>query len=101
MAELKAAGLARSRAGHDKGELYIIISVQGEYAYLSDGRLRPLNKQKRKNKKHLQILGAHSEELAAKLSEGLPVHDHEIAGFIRAYKQEEGKENVESRRDRN
>ena len=29
MAELKAAGLARSLAGHDKGELYIIISVQG------------------------------------------------------------------------
>ena len=99
MPELKAAGLARSRAGHDKGELYIIISVQGEYAYLSDGLRRPLNKQKRKNKKHLQIVCVQSRELASKLSEGLPVHDHEIASLIRAYKQEEGKENVESRRD--
>ena len=47
MAEFKAAGLARSLAGHDKEELYIIISVQGEYVYLSDGTRRPLNKQKR------------------------------------------------------
>ena len=84
MAEFKAAGLARSLAGHDKEELYIIISVQGEYVYLSDGPRRPLNKQKRKNKKHLQAMEA---------------RDEEIAGFIRAYKQEEGKKNVKSRRD--
>ena len=34
--------LARSRAGHDKGSIYVIISVKNEYVYLADGALRPL-----------------------------------------------------------
>ena len=33
MVEFKEAGLVKSLAGHDKNELYIIISVQGEYVY--------------------------------------------------------------------
>ena len=37
MVEFKEAGLVKSLAGHDKDELYIIISVQGEYVSLSDG----------------------------------------------------------------
>ena len=47
MVEFKEAGLVKSLAGHDKDELYIIISVQGEYVSLSDGRRHPLSKQNR------------------------------------------------------
>lgn len=54
MAEMKTACLVKSLAGHDKDEFYIIIRVQGEYAYLSDGRKHPLDRPKRKNIKHLQ-----------------------------------------------
>ena len=53
MAEMKTACLVKSLAGHDKNEFYIIIRVQGEYAYLSDGRKHPLDRPKRKNIKHL------------------------------------------------
>ena len=63
MVEFKEAGLVKSLAGHDKNELYIIISVQGEYVYLSDGGKHPLSKQKRKNRKHLQLMDEHDETL--------------------------------------
>ena len=46
--------LARSRAGHDKGSIYVIISVKNEYVYLADGALRPLSRMKKKNIRHLQ-----------------------------------------------
>ena len=46
MAEMKAACLVKSLAGHDKDEFYIIIRVQGEYAYLSDGRKHSLRQAK-------------------------------------------------------
>lgn len=91
MAEFKPVGLVRSLAGHDKEELYIIISDQGEYVYLSDGLRRPLDKQKRKNKKHLQVIGVRDEELEKRLAGGGALRDFEIAAFIRTYKQEEGK----------
>lgn len=87
MVEFKEAGLARSLAGHDKDELYIIISVQGEYVTLSDGRKHPLSKPKRKNKKHLQLTSEYDETLRKKLTEGAMVSDGEIKAFLRAHKQ--------------
>lgn len=55
--EKKLVGmLAESKSGHDKGQIYVIIKEDDEYVYLSDGRLRPLDKLKKKNKKHIQII---------------------------------------------
>ena len=37
-----------SKAGHDKGQIYIIIRETEEYIYLSDGKIRSLDKLKKK-----------------------------------------------------
>lgn len=47
---------AVSKAGHDKGKLYIIIKEENEYVYLADGRQKPLEAPKKKKKKHIQII---------------------------------------------
>lgn len=86
MAEFKTAGLVKSLAGHDKGELYIIISVQEEYVSLSEGRKHPISKPKRKNKKHLQLINICDEGLRKKLTEGEAVTDEEIRAFVRAHR---------------
>lgn len=46
---------ARSLAGRDKGRLYIILEAEGEYVSLTDGKYRPVEKPKRKKKKHVQL----------------------------------------------
>lgn len=46
---------AMSKAGHDKGEWYVIINEENDFYYLSDGRLKPVESPKKKNKKHVQI----------------------------------------------
>ena len=38
MAELRIGGLVRSRAGHDKNELYVIMGLDERYVYVCDGR---------------------------------------------------------------
>ena len=43
-----------SKRGRDKGCAMIVLSVDGEYAYLVDGRLRSLGKPKKKKVKHIQ-----------------------------------------------
>ena len=48
--------LAMSKAGHDKGTLYVIIREEGEYVYLADGRIRTADRPKKKNKKHVQMI---------------------------------------------
>jgi ribosomal protein L14E/L6E/L27E len=48
--------LAYSLAGHDKGELFLIINEDTDYVYVADGRLRLIDKPKKKNKKHIQVI---------------------------------------------
>ena len=48
--------LARSKAGHDKGHVYVIFEVDEAYVYLVDGSIRTIDKPKKKKKKHVQII---------------------------------------------
>ena len=42
--------LARSAAGHDEGKMYVIIAEDAAYVYLVDGKVRTLDKPKKKKK---------------------------------------------------
>ena len=59
----EAGMLAWSRAGHDKDTLYVIVKTEGEYVYLSDGRLKPVEHPKKKKIRHIQIVRQIPEEL--------------------------------------
>lgn len=48
--------LAKSKAGRDKDCIYVIISVNDEYVYLTDGKKRPVCQAKKKNCKHVQLI---------------------------------------------
>ena len=48
--------LARSKAGHDKGHVYVIYRTDETYVYLIDGNIRTMDKPKKKKKKHVQII---------------------------------------------
>lgn len=57
--------MAWSLAGHDRGKLYVIVRADEEYAWLCDGRLRPLENPKKKKWKHIQVMKQIPEELKA------------------------------------
>ena len=52
--QLEPGMLVRSKAGHDKDRIYVVIRAEDEYVYVADGDLRPLRHVKRKNVRHLQ-----------------------------------------------
>ena len=43
-----------SKSGRDKGKIFVILSVEAEYLYLVDGKLRTLDRPKKKKIKHVQ-----------------------------------------------
>ena len=45
--------VVRSRAGHDKGDFFVVLDLGSEYAIICDGKHRPLEKTKKKKFKHL------------------------------------------------
>ena len=81
---------ATSKAGHDKGQLYIITAVEGEYVFLSDGRLKPVEKPKKKRSKHIQIINSAVEEpLYNRLMKKETVRNEELKYAIKKYLKQE------------
>lgn len=87
--------LAESKSGHDKGQIYVIIKEDAEYVYLSDGRLRPLDKLKKKNKKHIQVILKpvssilKSDELTAEnIEQGRNINNEAVKRAIKLFRKE-------------
>lgn len=55
--ELKTGSVAESIRGHDEG-FFVVVRLDGTFAYLANGKQRPLEKPKKKNLKHLRATGA-------------------------------------------
>lgn len=74
--------LARSKAGHDKKNIYVILREDDAYVYLVDGKIRTVDKPKKKNKKHIQIIKKFQIE-----TEGKIWSDLEIKRVIKEYQK--------------
>lgn len=47
---------AKSKAGHDKNQLYFILKEEEEFVYLVNGTTKPLEQAKKKRRKHVQMI---------------------------------------------
>ncbi|MDE7246521.1 MAG: KOW domain-containing RNA-binding protein [Lachnospiraceae bacterium] len=81
--------LATSKAGHDKDSVYVIIQEDGEYIYVADGRGRTMERPKRKNKKHIQVI---KKKRLPKPENGFD--NLEIKKVIKEYQREREERNV-------
>lgn len=46
--------IVKSMSGRDAQRFFVVLDVEGDFAYIVDGKVRPLERPKRKNLKHLQ-----------------------------------------------
>ena len=75
-----------SKAGHDKGTIYLIQAEEGNRVFLVDGRTKTADAPKKKSRKHLQPIGAYAEPgVLRKLQEGIPLYPEEIRRAIRQF----------------
>ena len=82
--------LASSKAGHDKDKIYVIVKEDTEYVWLADGKIKTLEKPKKKRKKHIQVIKYYnSAEIRNALSEEKKVSDLEIMMVLKAYKKQQ------------
>ena len=51
---MKTGQIVISKAGRDKGEAFVILSHNGDYCLIANGKSRKLENPKRKKWKHLQ-----------------------------------------------
>ena len=67
-----------STTGRDKGNIFYVIGIEGEYLILANGKDRTLDRPKRKTQKHVQKVLRSETRVAAKLLNGDKVLNSEL-----------------------
>ena len=83
----ETGAMARSKAGHDKDQVFLIIGEDGEYVILVDGMTRTLEKPKYKRKKHVQIIHDNEKLQNKKQIEETGLTDEAVKQMLQRYKR--------------
>lgn len=84
--EFKIGQIVISKAGRDKGCAFVICKIEGEYVFLVDGRLRLIDKPKKKKQKHLQPTKMVSSFLAQGILDGDNLKDADFRAAIKEFR---------------
>ena len=86
--DIAKSNIVRSDAGRDKGKLFIVLAVQGEYLLLADGKSRKLESPKRKKRKHVLFVAADETRVSQKIISNEKVTNSELRRTLAAYREE-------------
>lgn len=79
---ISVGNIVESTHGRDKGNFYIVIRKDNQFAYLCNGKSKKLNNLKKKNLKHLKFIATH-EDLDFK-----NLHDCDIIATVKIFKKD-------------
>lgn len=74
---------AKSKAGHDKNQLYFILKEEEEFVWLVNGTTRSLDKPKKKRRKHVQEIKILPREIVKILEDG--INNESVKRAIKLY----------------
>ena len=76
--DITVSDVVVSTAGRDKGNWFYVIAEDREFLLLANGKDRPLDKPKRKKRKHVQKVLRSETRVAIKLQSGDKVLNSEL-----------------------
>ena len=80
---LQVGQIVISKAGRDRGLPFVIVGVEGDYAFLVNGKSRGLDSPKRKKAKHLQPVNYVDKNLAHLITTGAYLKDADFRAAIK------------------
>ena len=83
--EYEVGRVVFSKCGRDQGKPFIILNVEEEYAYLSDGKLRKIDNPKLKKKKHIQKTNTVIEWIKQKIIEENRLTNNDVRKALEEY----------------
>lgn len=78
---------AKSLSGHDKNQTYLIWKKEDRFAYLVNGTTNTVEKPKKKNSRHYQVVKHIPNHVLEMLNEREPLTDEMIRRAVKAYDQ--------------
>ena len=86
--EIAKSNIVRSDAGRDKGKLFVVLAVEGEFLLLADGKSRKVENPKRKKRRHVLFVSAEENRLADKLKRGEKITNSELRRTLAIFREE-------------
>ena len=77
--------LAKSLAGHDKNHIYVVLSEVDGYMTLANGTTKTMDKPKRKNKLHVQVIKKLPANVRMIIEGAESLNDDVIAKAVKEY----------------
>ena len=78
ISDYNISDVVKATAGRDKDKLLYVIALEGEFLVLANGKDRPLDRPKRKKRKHVQKVLRAETRVAEKLRRGDKVLNSEL-----------------------
>lgn len=86
--EIAKSNIVRSDAGRDKGKLFVVLAVEGEYLLLADGKSRKVESPKRKKRRHVLFVAADENRLSDKIKSNEKITNSELRRTLAGYRGE-------------
>ncbi|MDI3536912.1 MAG: hypothetical protein PWP30_1394 [Eubacteriaceae bacterium] len=91
MNDLMVGQVVRSKAGRDKGQFMVVLSIiDDNYVYVSNGELRKVSQPKRKKIKHLSKTNHITTTIRDKMKGNQEITNSDIKKEIKSFLEPEG-----------
>ena len=87
--EIAKSNIVRSDAGRDRGKLFYVLKVEGEYLLLADGKTRKVESPKRKKRRHVLFVSAEENRLSEKIKGEERITNSELRKALAAFREED------------
>lgn len=93
--QLSIGQLVQSRAGRDRGNIFLVADiVDSEYVLLIDGKLRKVEKPKKKKIKHIKVQNTVFQEYTERIEQGTQIDNKLIRKLLAPYEPQSDRRGV-------
>jgi len=86
--EIAKSDIVRSDAGRDRGKLFIVLAVEGEYLLLADGKSRKVESPKRKKRRHVLYVASEDTRVSEKIKGEEKITNSELRRTLAVFNRE-------------
>ena len=82
--DIAKSNIVKAIAGRDKGKLFFVLAIEGEYLFLADGKTRKVENPKRKKHKHVQFVMENDQRAGKKIRSDEKITNSELRRTLAA-----------------
>ena len=87
--DIAKADIIQSDAGRDKGKLFYVLGVEGEFLLLADGKSRRVEAPKRKKRRHVLFVASEETRVSEKIKGEEKITNSELRRALAAFREKD------------